>query len=180
MSPAERPKWGDPGSQAPLFGPPHHISLLPLRSVQFSTYRYLGSERLRYFPTVKQLEVVQAVNPDKPGSGFNILTCPQCVQQTYHQVGIRAMAECFVRQESSEESHPLRGSEGHGITGRPSCQGYLGQLPTTPSFLLSLMEGAGVAAGASRESCPLALISSPSGKALWLKSSRCQWVPAGL
>lgn len=37
-----------------------------------------------------------------------------------------------------------------------------------------------MAAGASRESCPLALISSPSGKALWLKSSRCQWVPAGL
>lgn len=63
-----------------MFGP-----LLPLRLVLFNTYKYLGSERLRYFPTVKQLEVVQAVNPGKPGSDFSISTCPQHPLQTYHR-----------------------------------------------------------------------------------------------
>lgn len=99
-SPVERPKWGDPGSQDPLCLA-HRITChsSPLGLVLFNTYRYLGSERLRYFPIVKQLEVVQTMNPDKPGSGFSIFLCPQCPLQTYHRVGNRATAEYFGRQE---------------------------------------------------------------------------------
>lgn len=51
-----------------------------------------------------------------------------------------------------------------------------------PAALLSgpaLMQGEEEAVGASRESCPLALISSLSGKELGQKLRCCQWVPAG-
>lgn len=56
--------------------------------------------------------------------------------------------------------------------------GPLGHQPSDPAQWLALIEEE-EAAGASRESCPLALISSPSGKELGLKLRCCQWVPAG-
>lgn len=114
-----------------MFGPQHHVSPLPLRLVLFNMYRYLGSERLRYFPKVKQLEVLQ---DRKPGSGFSIFTHPQCPLQIYHRVGIWATGDSFVRQEGSEESHPPRGLKGHGLTWKAELPGVSRTAAHDPLF----------------------------------------------